>query len=402
MQLPPSCSCARRRSVHGARPRRRVAGAALAGALGFASLTLVDAVRSETIFWSASPFAAQAVIYLAAIAGAAIALLFIARAGDRRAVLAASWFWFSAIGVVSALLLPGATVLFGVPAALFGCAAIASAGAPRLLAAFSAIGVAAALALNLPAFDLGEQALGLSVGWALSVFAALIASLALALSPGFPARRTFVLTSLVSALVAAIALALTVNAYSPDAPRALNIQHVVVADTKEAYFSLSPSNEKAPKELMDVAPFERRTIAGLEGERYAASAPAHDGVPVGVSIVSDVPGAVGRTVSLVFSGAGADEIVIRVPDEAAFVEAGINGEKHSFDERGDKTIRCSGRACATFALVAVVGRAPAEWTVYGIRRGLGAAGQSLEDARPDWTTPIQGGDTRVIVSTVAI
>lgn len=375
---------------------------AIAGALCFAALSLVDLLRAEAYYWFAAPYAAQAIIYLSAIAGAALALLYIARQEYRRAARAASWFWFSMVGVTAAFLMPGASILIAIPAAIYACAVVASTGAPRLLPIFAAIAVAAAFAINLPLFDLGEQALGFRVGAVLAMAGALIASLALMSSPDIAARRTLVATILLSGLIGAIALAVTVPAYSSAAPRPLNIQHVVEEATGAAYFSLSPPGEDAPRAMAAVAPFERIMIEGLKGERVAARAPRHDGVAIGVEILSDAAQGDARDVAVQFSANGADELVISAPSDAALSAAMIDGETFSFDGAGERTFRCVGRACSTFLLRARVGAAPAAWTVYSIRRGLGAESAAMQRSRPGKATPIHGGDTRLVISKVTI
>lgn len=379
-----------------------IAGAALAGALAFAALAFVDLARAETIYWQAAPAAARAVVYGSAICGAALALLFGTKREERRAVVAASWFWFSALGVAAAVLLPGGSILFAVPAALFACAALASAGAPRLLTAFAALAVAVAIMLVLPALGLFEEALGFGVGWGPAILAAFVAALALSLSPGDPARPSFIAMALFAALAASVALAATVDAYSPAAPRPLNIQHVVIAETDEAYFSLSPDRDLAPRAMAAAAPFERREITGLDGARVAAPAPAHDGVAVEVKIAGDAPAGEGRQVTLAFRANGADEVILSVPEEAGLHSATIDGETFALLPGGERIIQCGGRACADFAVVAVVASQKTEWTIYGIRHGLGPDADAVKTSRPASATPIHGGDVRVVISTAKI
>jgi hypothetical protein len=379
-----------------------LAGAAIAGALALAGLSFVDLARAETSYWYATPAAARAVIYMAAICGAAFMLLFMAKSEERRAVRAAGWFWFSLIGVVAAALLPGASILFAVPAALFACATLAAAGASRLLPVFATMAVAGAFMLILPALQLFEEALGLGVGWAPAILASLLSTLGLSLATGAPSRPSFVAMVLAAAFAGAVVLAATVDAYSPSAPRPLNIQHVVVADTGEAFFSLSPAGGEPPRAMAAAADFKSRDIKGLEGARLAAPAPKHDGAAVGVDIVSEVVAELGRTVVVNLTANGADEIVVGIPEEAALAEAWVGGEKFSFGGKGAKTIRCSGRSCATFRVAVVVDRIPAEWKIYGVRHGLGAVADAVRAARPASATPIQSGDVRLVVSVVKI
>lgn len=368
-----------------------------AGFAAFISMWVIGAIRGETYYWSAEPHWTRAVIYLSAIAAGTGALSFAAGA-DRRRLLAASWFWFSLVGLIAFAIAPGSALMTGLPAALFVCAVVASAGAARLIAPISVLGAVAALALWLPALHHAEVGLGLGAAWPFAILAALLFMLAAPIVVSAARLRLSIVFAPVAALLAAVLLAATAPAYSPAAPRPLNIQHLVDADKGEAYWSLSPKGGRPPAGMAALASFSERKIAGLSGERLTAPAPAHDGQAVGVEIVSSVQGDAGRTLSLRLSANGADEIILIAPEEALLTDAAAGGEKSSFAGKGEKVIRCAGRACADFSVVATVGKAPADWTIIGVRHGLGPDGDALKAARPDWAVPAHGGDARLILS----
>lgn len=368
-----------------------------AGAIAFAALSIIGALRAETSYWFAAPQWTRAVIYLSAIAAGMGALAF-AGGADRRRLLAASWFWFSLIGLVAYAVAPGSALLTGLPAALFACAALASGGAARLLAPISILGVVAALALWLPVLHHAEVGLGFGAAWPFAILAALLFMLAAPVVTRAERLRATIVLAPFAALFGAALLALTAPAYSAAAPRPLNIQHIVDAGTGEAVWSLSPAGEAPPAEIKAAATFEKREIKGLTGERFAAPAPAHEGRTIGVEVMSAVEQELGRTLTLRISANGADEIVLIAPDEAALIETQIAGEKSSFKERGEKVIRCLGRACSEFSVTMVVGQSPAEWTIIGVRRGLGPESDTVKAARPDWAVPAHGGDARLTLS----
>lgn len=375
-------------------PPVAMAGAGLAA---FASLWAIGALRAETYYWSAEPQWTRAVIYLSAIASGCGALLFAAGA-DRRRLLAAAWFWFSLLGLIAYAIAPGSALLTGLPAALFACAVIASAGAARLIAPISVLGAFAALLLWLPTLHHAELGLGLGAAWPFAILAALLFMLAAPIVTGAARSRPLVALAPVAALFAAIVLAATAPAYSKAAPRPLNIQHLVDAEKGEAWWILSPNGDRPPAEMAALASFSKREIKGLSGARLAAPAPAHDGQAVTIE-VAPVPGdGAGRALSLRLAANGADEIIVIAPEGAALADVAAGGEKLPFAGKGESVIRCSGRACADFSVVATVGDAPAEWTIIGVRHGLGADGDALKAARPDWAVPAHGGDVRMIVS----
>ncbi|HNS85381.1 MAG TPA: M28 family peptidase [Parvularculaceae bacterium] len=377
-----------------------IIGVAAATAIAFGTLIFIAAIRPEAAYWSATPLWTRAVIYASSIIGGFVALA-AARGADNRRVLAASWMLFAIVGVIAFFIAPGSALLFGLPAALFGCAALASTGAQRLLAPLSLIGLAAALLLWLSALHHAEIGLGLGAAWP---FAGIGALLFLMTAPALKADRASAapLMASVFAWGAVIILAIVAPAYSSAAPRPLNIQHIVDADAGEAVFALSPSDERPPAANDLFSAFEKRRVKGLTGERYAAPAPPHDGAPLGAAAELSVTTEGGRGVKLDIAADGADEIHIIAPEEAGMREAVIAGEIFAFADGGDKRIRCSGRACEAFSLAAVINQEPSEWTLIAVRYGLDGNGAALATARPDWTAPVHGGDVRLTISRIKL
>lgn len=390
--------------IPGPRPIRAalapLAAMAGGGGIAFASLAIIAAIRPEISWWSAAPYWGRAVIYLSAMA-AGVAAMAIADGADRRRLLSASWFWFSLLGLVGFAFAPGSGLLTGLPAALFACAALASVGAARLIAPISILGLVTAMLLWGPTLHHAEVGLGLGAAWPFAILAALLFMLAAPIvTTAAPIRLVYVLTP-VAALFAAMLFALAAPAYSTAAPRPLNIAHIIDVDGA-SFWSLAPAGDTPPPAMTAIAKFEKREFKGLTGERFASPAPNHDGVKVGVEIASDAAHELGRTVSLVLSANGADEIVIAAPDDARLTQSTIGGEVSEFSGHGDKYIRCTGRACAKFEVTVVVGEAPAEWTIFGIRHGLGEDSAAISSARPAWAVPVHGGDGRITISHVSI
>jgi hypothetical protein len=371
------------------------------GAIAFGTVSLVGAVRAEGIYWGAHPEWTRAMIYLSAILGGAIASS-IAGSADRVRLLCAGWFWFSALGLAAYLAAPGSALATGVPAGLFACAALASFGARRLLAPFSLIALAAAFVLWAPMLHFAEVGLGMEGAWPIAVVAALIFMLA---APALGSGDRFskaVMLGLSGALAIAVGFALYAPAYSDRTPRGLNIAHIVGAGKSESYWSLGASPETAPKEMAAIAGFQRARIKGLQGERVAAIAPRHDGEPVGVEIISSTLKDGGRELLLRLRSNGADQIVLEAPKEAGLAAVSIAGLSSSFEGDERRTITCTGRSCETFEATVSVRNEPSQWTVYGVRYGLGPESEALRAARPSWATPVHGGDTRIVLTRMRI
>lgn len=390
--------------IPGERPWRAAAATPIAligaGALSVLSLTLIDAARTETYYWSTTPLWTRAVIYLSAIA-ASCAALRVAKGADRARLAAASWAWFSLAGVVAYVVAPGSAILFALPLGLFTCAALASFGAGRLLIPGSLVAVVAALILLLPTLHHAEVGLGLGAAGLFAIPAALLFMLAApAVGPVSPRVRYILAPA--AALVATIVLAATAPAYSTAAPRPLNILHVVDAQSGKSVLTIAPAGQTPPPVMTTERRFDREKIAGLTGERYATPAAPHDRPPVVIALshVESVNGR--RTMRVQMQSRGADELVVMAPASAQLTKVIAAGETTTFTGEDETIIRCSGRSCATFAFDVEIGATAAEWTILSQWRGLDAEGADLASLRPSDATPIQGGDTRVTVFRVDI
>jgi hypothetical protein len=379
-------------------PLVAIAGAALTA---FILLQLVSWMRQETSFWFAEPHWTRAVIYLSAIA-ASFGALYAAKDADRRRILAAAWFWFSFIGVIAYAVAPGSALLFGVPAGLFACAALASAGAVRLLAPLSAIGAAASLALWLTTLHHAEIGLGLGAAWPFAGLGAMLFMLVAPMAtPRETPRASYVLVP-AAGLFAAVVLAATTSAYSPAAPRPLNIQHFVVARTGEAFLAISPKSDRPPTKMSKAFDFADRRIDALDRDYLATSAKAHDGAAVGIEHIAETVERESRRLDVRLRSNGADEVLLAALPGAGISSVNAGGE--DFPMARDKMIyvRCVGRACADFNIAVTVGNEPAAVSLLGVRNGLGPVGAALAATRPAWASPVQGGDIRLVVSETSL
>jgi len=375
-------------------PLVAIAGAA---ATAFIMLKFIGLLRPEASYWFAAPHWTRAVIYMSAIA-ASIGAFFAAKDADRRRILAAAWFWFSVIGVIAYVIAPGSALLFGVPAGLFACAALASAGAARLLAPLSAIGAIASLALWLTTLHHAEVGLGLGAAWPFAAFGAMLFMLTAPIAAPRGAPRISLALVPTAFLFAAVALAATAPAYSPAAPRPLNIQHLVVEPSGEAFLAISSGTEKPPSKMSGAFEFSDRRIEGLDRDYLATPANPHDGASIDVETLSESAQGENRTLVLRLASNGADEVLLAAPPGAGISAVSAGGEDFPITPDKMTYVRCVGRACAEFNLAVTVGEKPAKVSLLGVRYGLGPDGAALAATRPGWAVPIQSGDIRLVVT----
>jgi hypothetical protein len=368
-----------------------VAGVALA----IGTTLLAAAIRPETSFGAANPWALRAAQLAAGFFGAWAVYGFVAPASSRNRLLAAAWFWFAAIGAAAYAVAPGSAILFAPPLLLFSIAAAASlAGASLAARIASSLGAFVFTLLVLPLAAYGE--IGLFIENAapfaiLPLFAFVFAAPLCAPAEGTPSRaRLVTLGAAAGALVAAFVLTLIVPAYSEAAPRHLSITHVAGADMPEAYWAL-PAGDAPPAEMAAIASFTKGKVEGLPGERYLAPAPAFPTSGVALDMTGDETSEDARRVRFSISAPDADALWMPLPGGVSVDNLKVNGA-----EAGSGSLFCAGRSCRRIELEFTLkaGEETPALYLWALEYGLGPEGAALQSARPDWAVPIQMGDIR--------
>ena len=93
------------------------------GLLGFGALQAIALMRAETVWWTASPMAGRAVIYLAGLTGAGLAF-WVARRVTRERLVLAAWLWLSLLFIGVAQISPGSMILAAPACGLFALIAV--------------------------------------------------------------------------------------------------------------------------------------------------------------------------------------------------------------------------------------------------------------------------------------
>lgn len=366
-----------------------------AGSLAFVALFLISHFRSEVAWWTAEPRAVMALIGCAALIGSTVALA-MAKAAETERLIASGWLWLLALAGAASLVSPGSMILTTPGAGIFALMVLARAlfrAVPRwvfLLPAF------AVLAMILPTLSFAGSALGYDIGWVVAALVSLLFVLVLGLFSGatrggLPAGAITV-PSL--ALLLAAAWSVTAPAYSAATPRQLSVQHWEGADF-ESQFLLSPSTEPVPATLAAVAPFSRKPVVGFGTPQLSAPAPSTGDVPPEVKVISDVARVAVRTVTLQIETDDVDRVAVVVPEAAAMTQVKLGSETFAFKANGPKEFRCTGRACQSWRITAIVGATRTKWTIRSIRFGLDPSGRVIAAQRPVSVVPVQTGDVRV-------
>lgn len=374
----------------------------VAASTGFGALWLIDQFRVESQWWFATPMAGRSLVYSAGLLGAALALWLCHGVAAAR-VLAGAWIWVCALFLAVSFISPGSMILAAPAAGIVAIGCIAISQRPKSERILRLFGLASALVLLifiLPALDFGEAGLGFDIGWAFGALGALL--MVCTLAPLWqPDSKMAGLSGIsLALLISAFSWAVVATAYSPTAPRPLNVQHWHGGEAENAWV-LGPGDEAAPEPMQAIAPFKLAKLHNSDSERVHAPAPAPTGatIPARIEILSETKTEEGRTLKLRVIAPGADEVVLAVPKEAQVrsLKGGANGQGGyiAFDAPKALGLRCVGRSCVQWDLEVALGRTPSEWVARAVVRQLGPAAIPLTNARPPWASPIQGGDVTV-------
>lgn len=377
----------------------------IAAALGF----VLGAVRPGESYWLAYPQATRAWCIFAALL-AIVAALMVVRA-PRNALLigAAGALWFTLIGFALSFALPGASILFAIPALLYALGVLIAFAWPPAQQIGALLAAALAVLIWAPTLYLIELGLGFEYPFATAVLIALVALPSLGALTQLQATAPWRAGALVlgaGALVAAVC-AFVLPAASLQTPAALNLNYFVNTETGEARVLAGAAARPLPPELAAAANFAPAfTLPGDRAETWSAPVAR---VSVPAPALTDVTMVIQdgrRVVTARLAMNGAYRATLRIPNTAQPLSIAINGVRTDVAETGGESdfrnLSCQGRACDGAVLELVL--APAEagagpWFIIGQAPGAPALpADTIRAARPATTTPIQFGNATLTLT----
>lgn len=388
----------------------------LAASMGQAISWLLPRTSGAMVPWWAEPGWA-----FAAIGAATLAALFVsATLGARRAgfwgLALGVWFWFALASFLLMEYLPGASVVFLVPAVvmsfLFGFLALSTVRSwPVLLCIAVCASLFAAAATWLPlAWNL-QQALSLELGAAVALCLALAC---LPLAPLFALPERNRLTAPVLALLAlAITVVFVVQAtraplFSEDAPQFVDILHFELAQDSvsqqaSTLLDVIPAYP-VPIGLEDALNLDEQMAAPLPWSGWAFHSAQAEAADLQFPFVT-VLDSQGDLLRLrLESPRQAEQLHLFVPAAAGLQQLTIPGTEHLIDYRGlaggpYRQFSCHGPECSGLELELLLGSAePFELLVVDQTSGLPEASQPLLAARDSLAVPWQDGDVTLTVN----
>ena len=400
----------------------------LFGVLGFLGGVVVAALLAVGLsmamrgatpgLWVHGPQPEIAAFWLLAFAAVAALAAAVSRRAGSAGLWSGVWIGWAVLGVALAVVAPGVSYLFVVPALVAGIVGLLFRSGRDAVALIPA-GIAFLLwiPILLPLYDgLGKPAL--------VVIGALAAAMFTTLAPLVPdsgrlGRRLLPAAALVLALVAA-GVAFATAPYSEETPQAVSIQHFQVAGAPQARW-LVRTNPPFPAQLRQAARFGERAETSYPWARpafraFQAPAPRLEAPAPQVSVLED-SAAGGRRDGkrrlrlLLTSNRRAPEAGILLPPEAQLESARVEGQEvplrgsHKAGPRreGWTELSMAGMPPEGVEMEVVLGAAqPLDWYVYDLSSGLPPGGEALLQARPSAAVTFQNGDTTLLARKVRI
>lgn len=387
----------------------------LSGALAFGVQTLLRAAFPSP--WIANPLPATLAFWLLPLAVTLGLAAWLSRRSGAAGLWAGTWIWWAVLGLLLAVIAPGACYLFLVPALVAGLAGIASlTSAPGVRAWAALLPMLVAAVLWLPFLQflyLGLGLMGLLVtAVLLALFDTTLTPLAAASGPGL--RKWVPVAAGVLAVIAAV-VAMVSSPSSPQAPQNVILQFHQDIQTGEARWLLRAA-PPLPQAFRQAAAFDPQPAPAFPwsppfARAFAAKAPALPVPGPELAVLADSPAGGKRTLKLrITSPRGARVGMVMVPNEAKLESLRIGGQAVELEPRrpgapvqGWRPFTLFGLPPQGVELDLVLGETgPFDWYVADRSDGLPPGGRALLDARPATAVTLHEGDNALVSRKVRI
>jgi hypothetical protein len=356
---------------------------------------LVGALRTDAAFGTAYPAALRLTYGAAAITGAVIAI-YIFREQNRTRLAAASWIWLSIMILAGFYFIPGLSIIVIWPLIGVILAALISLRASWRKLVVPLLFAAAILFVLIVLPLAGGLEEGLFVEQA-AISSLLLVFMFLVLMPvGGTARPRCLLGATALTFVIAAIAAMTVPAFTRDAPRHLSVVH---EDKDGRGTFLVDDNGPVPAPMQAAARFGDKPDD--EGNWRAPAPRLTDDGTIDATVTTGSDGRRSIALRAVSPLADRQEFLIKEGDVIQSVSLGGTVQKI----KGVPTyVGCTGRTCRDLDMrlvLAAKGPLP-EISWRRTRYGAGAAASRLVAARPDTAQPVHVGDRQVLVRSIIL
>lgn len=381
-----------------------------AGLFGFILQWIVNSIRPEADYWRAHSWATHGWATLAGILPALIIPQFIAKNADRLHLFAAAWLWFSLIGLTAAILLPGASILFVLPAILFSIGILAGLAFSPASIVLEILAAVLSLVLLVPIIATLGEGLGYGIAFVLSILTATALLPWLAALMTTPVKNIRSLGISPSALVALgigvfVILASILPAYSIKAPRHLNVVTYIDQNAGKAWLTFGSSNTPPPKEMRAIGTIKKpqKLISAFNNDPWHQEIALPDTAPtIKLEKISDLELPDGsHKITLRVQAGEADRFTLYVPtvlSPKTLSFDGLTTEIGPSLSTKNMIFRCAGRSCSDKEIELTIDTPEtAPFLIYS--EYFGARGDAIPfvEARPPHTTARQSGDRTMVI-----
>ncbi|MFZ2030677.1 MAG: M28 family peptidase [Vitreimonas sp.] len=384
--------------------------AALLGGIAWGAFALL--LRRDEFYWWAHPEITRAWCVALGFLGLVLAQMTLGRTATAAQAEASGQFTFAALGALLSLALPGMSILYVVPAALYALGLIAAFAWKPAQPIGAVLGAIAALVIWAPMLALNELALGFQFPAANALLFALatlpwLGALARLLAGSSWKMPSLALTG--AALAAFVAAVFTPSA-TRDRPLPLNVSYFFNTTSNEARILAGSAHRALPHEVSNALRFAPEIVLpgdiapywSAPAQAQAVSAPTLDGLTI-------TPTANGRELHARLRSNGAYRLYLRIPESAHARHVRMNNAEADYADVGQSDdlpgyvmLGCEGRSCDGAEITMTLGATSTDWSIIGVTPGAAAPAQSLIAHRPPTRTPAHFGDNTVTLSTLRI
>lgn len=367
--------------------------------------------------WVARPLPAMAAFWLLALATSVGAASLLARRSSAAGIWTGIWIFWSVVGLLLGLSLPGASYLFLVPALVAGLCGLLLNGSPSGRTAAAVLPVFVAGLLWFPVLRSLYLGLGLLGLLATAILLSFIFGALAPLVPGSRARWVLIAAGALAVICAV--LAMVSPPFAPDSPRPLVVQLHQDGDSGAARWVVR-SAPPFPPALRKAAEFAPKPSPAFPwspsmARSFLAPAPPLNVPAPGLVVLADSAAGGKRRLRLrLTSPRGAPMGTIVVPAAANLESIKIDGQAIPLEDRrpGSRGPAAAGgwQQFTNYTVppqgseieVVLGATQPLDWYVYDRTPGLPPTAQALLAARPKDAVPIQDGDLTMVSRKVRI
>jgi hypothetical protein len=380
--------------------------------LGMGLIWIVSLVSGDSYPYYAHPLPLRVSLWAAGLLSGGLIATAMARRCGAWGLAVGGWLLWALLGLLMAVILPGAAIMFLLPTFVAGLVFAAAAftklstvGRAREVAFVTAALSAAFIWLSLSLTF--ETAVGMAMSPAITLGLGLVAG---TIGPLFAmpqgrtrVRRWLLILSAVTVVLAA-GVASVVPPYSPADPQQVNLWHFDDRDRGEAYWAAASFQGAVPEPLSDRFDPEPVAIAPWMNQPFSVtSAPSTSAPAPTLQVISEERVSGERVVTAqLHSPRGADATFLLLPVErlaSIDIEDYVLPVSSQSDQVTLYSLKCQGRPCDGLQLrLHLKGDSPIEVLVFDATFDLPPGGEVFFQARPATALPVHEGDQTIILS----